>query len=273
MDGFLDLVRRHGTLNFFKIVFARLSPFEKYRYLRAINSGKVYLGEYLSARQGLLARSYFMDLVVSLLPKDEAPQILEVGCWAGGSTLVFANALKNYHKKGHMTCVDIWEVFSDNSMKKPFNLNSSHMKSLQSGKVFELFKHNIKAGGIDSMVNYHKTPFEKFETKKKFDLIYLDGDHRYKAVIHDLIKADGLLKEGGFLCGDDLEKQYHAVDQKFCDDNLANDFVYEPNIARTHIHPGVTKAIHEFFGVPVSEYEGFFVTVKTGPSKYKNVTL
>lgn len=40
---------------------------------------------------------------------------------------------------------------------------------------------------------------------RQFDLIYLDGDHRYPVVESDMIQAKRLIRPGGIVCGDDLE--------------------------------------------------------------------
>jgi predicted O-methyltransferase YrrM len=39
--------------------------------------------------------------------------------------------------------------------------------------------------------------------EKKFDVIYIDGDHSYQAVIHDIQTYSPMLSENGFLVMDD----------------------------------------------------------------------
>src|SRR5207249_9617995 len=40
---------------------------------------------------------------------------------------------------------------------------------------------------------------------KHYGLIYVDGSHKYDDVSFDLSAASRLLRDGGILCGDDLE--------------------------------------------------------------------
>ena len=272
LKRYTELLSRHSILGFFRIVLARLSPFEKWRYTRAVKSGRVYLGEHLSARQGVTARHHYMAALVAKTEVAE-PRLLEVGCWAGGSAVVFARALKNHFGKGHLTCVDPWEVFYEQGTGNVGNINADHRKAMGSGKVFELFQHNLRAAGIADLVSAHRSKFGEWTTNQTFDLIYIDGDHRYDSVRQDLEKAHGLLKIGGFLCGDDLERQYHEVDPDFCEQHLTDDFVFEPKKALAHFHPGVTKAVGEFFTDPVSAYEGFWVMQKAGENRYVSVQL
>ena len=43
--------------------------------------------------------------------------------------------------------------------------------------------------------------------KNNFDLIYPDGDHSYHGVSVDIDNCCSLVRDGGILCGDDLEIQ------------------------------------------------------------------
>ena len=45
-----------------------------------------------------------------------------------------------------------------------------------------------------------------------FDIAFIDGDHAYTAVLRDLQAACELIRDGGILCGDDLELQIAEID-------------------------------------------------------------
>lgn len=96
---------------------------------------------------------------------------------------------------------------------------------------------------------------------KKFDVIYIDGDHRYEAVVGDILMAKKLLASGGILCGDDLEKQVHEVDldilQKGVEEGRDTIVSGEKGYS---FHPGVTLAVHEAIG-EVSSYAGLWFMV------------
>jgi hypothetical protein len=278
LDSMVDLVRRHGLMRFTQIVWGRLSPFEELKFQKALRENKPYLGEYLSARQGKESRRHYMALAIEAHVRTNPNnhiEILEIGSWAGGSAITFGNAIKKYAKSGTLTCVDLWEPFYSerDGVKNAPTVASSHIKDIQTGKIFDLFKHNIKASGLADIVDAKKTRFENFTTSKQFDVIYIDGDHRYSAVMHDIAKAISLLKVGGFICGDDLEKQYHEVDQDFCNSHIDTDFVYEGKVSKTYIHPGVTKAVYDSFKREVSEYDGFWIMKKVSEHQFEKLEL
>lgn len=103
-----------------------------------------------------------------------------------------------------------------------------------------------------------------------FDLIHIDGSHCYGDVLADLRMAHRLLRDGGILCGDDLELQASECDRHFAGQNKHLDYREDPRTGRP-FHPGVTLAVYEFFG-PVSALYGFWAMRKTG-SGYQGVLL
>ena len=74
------------------------------------------------------------------------------------------------------------------------------------------------------------------------------------------------------LCGDDLEVQYHQIkDKDFLHQNAENDFI-KCKETGVEYHPGVTKAVYDFFNCEVSNYNGFWVMRKVDGS-WKRVDL
>ena len=121
--------------------------------------------------------------------------------------------------------------------------------ALSNGAIFELFKWNIDAAGVsdlcDPIVGNSKTIRSRFGDAN-FDVIYIDGDHHYEAVKTDLHNVLPLLKDGGLLCGDDLEAQLADVDKDYLRKNLDTDMAVDPKTGIA-FHPGVTLALGEFF--------------------------
>jgi hypothetical protein len=105
----------------------------------------------------------------------------------------------------------------------------------------------------------------------QFDLIFIDGDHSYGAVTRDIQNAAPLLKEGGVLCGDDLELQYFEVDIENGKKNKEKDYIVDLKTKR-YFHPGVCLAIGEFFGKEVSEWRGFWAMRKQA-DKWRKIEL
>jgi predicted O-methyltransferase YrrM len=126
---------------------------------------------------------------------------------------------------------------------------------------YNLFRHNLgfapRSIRIDHMRG-RSADILPYLADGAFDLIFVDGDHRYSAVAVELRAADRLLADGGLLCGDDLEQQTPAAECAGMDPA-----VHYTEDARTGVryHPGVTRAVAEVLG-PVSAYQGFFVMRK-----------
>ncbi len=55
---------------------------------------------------------------------------------------------------------------------------------------------------------------------RRFDLAFLDGNHRFEAVFLDLIHAGRLLKEGGIVFVDDTQLEGVRRAVEFCVTNL-----------------------------------------------------
>jgi len=92
----------------------------------------------------------------------------------------------------------------------------------------------------------------------QFDLVFVDGAHTYHQVLQDLTNSARLLRDGGILCGDDLELQAAQVDMQFTLQNTQSDFIQDPKTGKWY-HPGVTRALAGYFGhQEVSAWEGFW---------------
>ncbi len=86
----------------------------------------------------------------------------------------------------------------------------------------------------------------------------------------DVKEATRLTRDGGFICGDDLELQASRCDMNFARQAANGDAVSDPYTGET-FYPGVTLALHEVFG-PVSAYDGFWLMRKSGDN-YVDVSL
>jgi predicted O-methyltransferase YrrM len=145
--------------------------------------------------------------------------MLEVGSLTGTSAKVLAQF-------GKVWCVDTWP----NGMK-------------------EFLANTI---GLPIMA-FHARSEERLPqfASGMFDLINIDGDHTYPVVLSDMQQARRLIKPGGIICGDDLERQIESG-QELSEvmDNCHIDFI-------GGYHPGVTLAVYTVFG-RVQEQDGFW---------------
>ena len=243
---------------------------EKARFRRCIKENKPYFGPIMAAKQGEPVRHAYMQALVeqeSARIGDRPYRILEIGSWAGGSAITWASAVQtSYAGRGCVVCVDPWECYVDNLVHHGQVYQAMH-EALNRGDIFKLFLHNIRASGYHPLVKVMRgrasdiLPLLKPET---FDLVFVDGAHDYAGVSADLKNTPPLIREGGIICGDDLELQLAAIDVHYAEDNAAIDYVCDPKTGKWY-HPGVTLAVAESLG-EVSVWEGFWAMRKTGPT-------
>jgi len=112
---------------------------------------------------------------------------LEIGSFEGSSVIFFSKFLND----SEYTCVDIWngveelkdldfKIISDNFDKNIFHINSSKINKFI-GTSREFFLKN----------------------KKTFSIIYIDGNHFFDEVLHDLDNGWKFLQNDGIMIIDD----------------------------------------------------------------------
>lgn len=202
--------------------------------------------------------------------KSENLQVLEIGSWVGASALSWAQGLKIHNDaKGTITCVDAWKPFFDrNTHQNDVYVNME--QALGSETAYNLFSHNISTlpktitcqhlrGQSDNIL-----PLLRPGT---FDVVFIDGDHSYTPVLKDIKNSLALVKDGGIICGDDLNLQLSQVDAENTRKNAEADFIKDTKTNRNY-HPGVTLAVAEIFG-EVSSWGGFWAMQKRGNEWHK----
>lgn len=239
----------------------------------AVAAGKLYFGHAMAARQGAPRRHAYMQAAVKLLAQEgvEHPKIVEIGSWAGGSAITWGRAIQKYASGGWILCVDHWQPYFDLSR------NSEDVYRLmdaaaRSGDILELFRHNITVAGLEKMV----LPIRGLAKdvlpllpQDWFDLAFIDGSHAYKDVVRDIQQSCRLVRQGGIVCGDDLELELGACPPEYTKrmSDEDRDYVPHPNSGVSY-HPGVTLAVAEIFG-EVSCWEGFWAMRRGGEAWMK----
>lgn len=239
--------------------------FQWLKFKFAMIFGKSYFGPIMVARQGRVIRHGYMQEIVRLEVGSGKLEynVLEIGSWAGSSAITFSEAIKKFNGgRGKVVAVDAWQGFHGEHIDKPSLAIME--KALKEEKIFDLFLHNIKSAGVKDLIEV-KRGWSKDVlptlAREYFDLIFIDGSHFYKDVLLDLQNSAVLLKNGGILCGDDLELQFSEVNQDVLFKNKDNDSLKDPVLQKAY-HPGVTLAVHEFFDGPVSAWKGFWAMRK-----------
>lgn len=212
----------------------------------------------IAAVQGHVIRHVYMTAAVRLLASGS---ILELGSWAGCSMLTWAEACQRHGKAADITCIDQWRAYFGPEE------TAEHYKTMNANadEAYAAFKENADEACTRyiAIVRHERVGSLAYMARaltldRKFDLVYVDADHTFPNVALDIAMAMQLVKEGGILCGDDLEIQCHgnAALQQFCHAHRSSDFV-------KNMHPGVTLAVEMMLG-PVSCHEGFWLMRKRG---------
>ncbi len=221
---------------------------------------------------------FMMDLVRRRAedrgPDDGSIRILEIGSWLGASLLTWDAALARYNDgRGSLTSVDPHEpYFTPPADATAFEQQFARL--MATGLAYEIFRHNtacIRAdGGFTHLRAESRNALPQLQDGF-FDIIYVDGDHRYSAVTFDIAEGRRLLAEGGYLCGDDLVIQSGDCDADILEEHREQESATLPDDPETRFFPGVTAAVGEAFG-PVSTREGFWA-VRKDSDNWKAVTF
>ena len=126
--------------------------------------------------------------------KNIQPKILEIGSYEGCSAVFFLN----YFKNSEVTCIETFKG-SDEHFKIDF------------AKIKKNFFNNTKKfqKRIDLYEGTSEHFFNSINTRKNYDLIYIDGSHHYDDVIQDAYNSFNVLDKNGIIIFDDFLKKYY----------------------------------------------------------------
>jgi predicted O-methyltransferase YrrM len=244
-------------------------------YLRCRLSNKPYFGKYLLAGQTMATRRPWMQRAIcgaiTQRPDIKEPfRALEIGAWGGQSTFEWANAIKEHAAgNGTVICVDPWACYDGLYVDAGQSYYPRIMAAaMRKDRIYQLFQHNVRSSGNSEIVQTFRSLSSKaipLLRDASFNFVYVDGSHQYDHVLDDLIKCSRVLVEGGIICGDDLELQCDAIDVEQTMKHRNTEFVLDPRTG-SFFHPGVSFAVWDFFGGPVSVYDGFWLMRKKGQS-------
>jgi len=176
-----------------------------------------------------------LEKLVAMVIKDKI-MIVEVGSWKGMSTGVLAKAVADYN--GQVFAVDHWRG----------NEGTWNYDIAKAYDVYCLFRENMILLGLWDII--HPLVMDSQTASQIFadgilDLVFIDADHRYEYIKRDIAAWLPKLKEGGILSGHDCEGYYSEYPEevrRMIDEHLGDDTI--PNLC----HPGVVKALYEYFG-------------------------
>lgn len=237
---------------------SRIAIMAQYSLQFARKHNKPYFGRQLSAFQSPPVRyALLADLTRYVLRGKDPVRILEIGSWAGASAITFGTIIRELEiSDSRIICIDQWKktFAAEDSSLHHKNMNTA----IARGEIEEVFHHNVKVCGLADMVEVKKASSREVLPELEsaaFDLVYIDGSHEREDVLFDLQQAKRLIRNGGVICGDDLELMKNQIDPDT--HNVAldknTDFVVDPRTGVSY-HPGVTEAIAEMFDGVWREY-------------------
>lgn len=100
----------------------------------------------------------------------------------------------------------------------------------------------LAAAGVSELVELHEEPSELALPRlvgegRRFDLAFLDGNHRFEGVFCDLVHAGRLVREGGVVFVDDVQLPAIRRAVEFCVRNL--DWTVQDEAAESDAHAWV----------------------------------
>lgn len=240
-----------------------------------------YFGVWMGSEQGSPLRYPKMREAIkrcAVARRQEDPGhsfcALEIGAYAGASSIEFASALMEAGADDALVfSCDPWNAYLDISRNRRIQYRIMNY-NLGNGNVLRLFVRNLRAAGVSGMCRQFRGFSQEILPMLRddqFDFLYIDGDHAPEAVLSELNQSQRLLLPGGYLSGDDLELQMDEAEADFVMSHADSDIALDPKTGRV-FHPGVTIAVHQFFGRRISSYNGFWV-VRWNGETFEDVIL
>lgn len=156
---------------------------------------------------------------------------LEVGSWCGDSAVVLGRVARR--AGGTLLCVDWWKG----------NIGTELADIASKVDIFAVFWKRIRAEGLGDVVVPLRDRSDRAARTVRpaaFDLVFLDGDHRYSAATADIRNYQRVVRSGGILCGHDCEGPAATFDAAFLEIGKEVD-CYQS------VHCGVVLAVAEAF--------------------------
>jgi predicted O-methyltransferase YrrM len=228
----------------------------------------------IERRNGILCS--FVAYIARSRP-HEPIEILEVGSWLGGSAIVWHQAIEAHAAgRGRITCLDPWLPYEGKAGVGQ-QLDNNQNERLASGEAFETFQRNIASAGAAGHIEILRGQSDNILPtlpRHSFDIVYIDGDHSYRQVRQDLANAASLVRDGGLLCGDDLEVLFGECNQALCLKwaELGAEYVRDPQTG-LGFHPGVTLAVWRHFGDDISRWGLTWAMQRRGEAWVKAVLV
>lgn len=137
--------------------------------------------------------------IANTYPKDTNITYVEIGCYAGGSACLM---LQRPNTK--VISIDLGQPISKETVY-------SNVKNLN--------RFNNPYNYLEGDSQTHEMVSRLKELTNEVDILFIDGDHSYQAVINDFMLYEGLVKSGGYVVFDDY-RDYDCPGTKIAVDEI-----------------------------------------------------
>jgi predicted O-methyltransferase YrrM len=190
---------------------------------------------------------------------------LEIGTWFGaGSTSIWARHLT---KGSQLFLVDSWAEYisdADKAKESAFGaMDSVHHVAINSA-LKRVYEFQRSTGGEIFLMRGKASRVCQYFRPGSVDFVYIDGSHYYDDVVEDIRLAKSLVRDGGMICGDDLEIEPTEARLALARKNLNRDFIASVD-EEVSFHPGVLLAVYEHFPA-VKSHAGIWSVERRGES-------
>ena len=133
------------------------------------------------------------SMILNHVDVEQMKNVCEIGVLNGG----FSEWLLNNLNPENLFLVDPWLNYDS------YNDSNNSPQDEQDKRFSDVLKKFSGTQGVEVVREKSEVFLPKFEDEF-FDLIYIDGDHRFTGVLSDLILSANRVKRGGFIVIDDL---------------------------------------------------------------------
>ena len=132
-----------------------------------------------------LQRKEELDALLDILKERKVKYLLEIGYYQGGTACSFDSVIL----EGKIISIDLFGVYNTR------HFNNVHWLIVKDSKTPEakMMVESIMTELIDD-----------YQVHRKFDVIYIDGDHSYNGVKSDVANYKNMLAKGGIMVFDDI---------------------------------------------------------------------
>jgi hypothetical protein len=170
------------------------------------------------SQDNIIHPNWFLDTGAQGIFKDNLSSyagkkidFLQIGAFTGDASLwLLENVLT--HPESTLTDVDIWT-------------GDPGIGEFDWGTAYVEYKQKLTEYSDKLFPNQMKSDYFFKQNTKKYDMIYIDGNHIARAVLRDAINSFDCLKDGGLLIFDDYVLSYHEHPAILCSKPAIDAFI------------------------------------------------